>query len=249
MGAFRTVLSVIAIMFVGAGIAMQFMIMLSGSSAGSPTDFVYMLQTTTDNIPTLRNPTRWTFLGLCGSDGGPRNVNCGKPGAAPPFDPPMNFATAINVPFQFIETSRFYNLSKAMFGMYLVATLFSVLSFFLSIPALFKLTGAFKGGFAAVLACLLQALAASLMTAWAVEGRNIFNMSGQTANIGLWAHGFAWGAVGAFSIASVLFVLAGVVTAEGPARERREREMRRNARKGIVMETEQQPMVKGGDYI
>lgn len=146
-----------------AGIALQFLVILSGSSAGAPTDLVYMLQTTTNGIPTFRNPTRWTFLALCSSDGGPRNTDCGKTGAAAPFNPPQNFATAMYVPYQFIMTSRFYNLSRAMFGMWIVGTFFAVFSVCLSIPALFNLTGSFKGGFCTMLACLFQALAASLM--------------------------------------------------------------------------------------
>ena len=157
-------LSIAALVFVGGGIVMQLLVIMSGSSAGYPTNQIYMLQAATDNIPTQRNPTRWTFLGMCGSDGGPTNTDCAPTGAAPPFNPPQNFATTVQVPWQFMETARFFYLSKAMFGMYLMAILFSVLCMALSIPALFGVTGAFKGGFSIMLACLFQALSAALMT-------------------------------------------------------------------------------------
>ena len=160
-----SILRAIALLCVCAGIVLQFLVMLSGSSAGGPVNRVYFLQTTTDYIPTLRNPARWTFLAMCGSTNSTRsvNINCGETAAAPPFDPPMNFATSQGVPFQFLETSRFYWLSKAMFGLYLVATFFSLLSLCTGLAALFKLTGDFKSGFTAILACVFQALASGVM--------------------------------------------------------------------------------------
>ncbi|KAF2150212.1 hypothetical protein K461DRAFT_281449 [Myriangium duriaei CBS 260.36] len=244
MGKARVILSILALAVIGAGIAMQFFVILSGTSAGGPPKYVYMLQANTDNIPVSsnRNPVRWTFWGMCGSDGSPRNVNCDKPGAAPPFNPPQNFATAEGVPFQFTETSRFYNLSKSMWGMYLVALIFSVLSLATGIPALFRWTGGFKSGFAAMMAFLFQGLAAGLMSAWAVEGRDVFIKSGHAANVGYYAFGFAWGSVGCFLTAVVLYVLGGVVTAEGPARERRERKERAMRKAGgIPAEHQMQP--------
>jgi len=54
--------------------------------------------------------------------------------------------------------------------------------------------------------------------------------------------------MGCFSIASVLYVLAGVVTGEGPARERREREERAIEQHGIVVMHESLHEGKGAYY-
>jgi SUR7/PalI family len=68
---------------------------------------------------------------------------------------------------------------------------------------------------------VIDIIAASLMTAAFVDGRNVFNDAGIPASLGVKAFGFAWGSVGALLIATFGFCGA----ACGPGRRKnRDRE-------------------------
>jgi len=71
-------------------------------------------------------------------------------------------------------------------------------------------------------------------SAWTVEGRDIFLKANLASHVGMLALCLAWGAVGCFSAASILFVLGGVVTGAGPRAEREAREAKKN--RGKVLE-------------
>lgn len=145
---------------------MQFLVVLSGLSP-SPLNRVYFLEASTAGITggneRLQNPTRWTYLSICGVQDG-LNANCGPTGAAIPFDPPRNFATEQNVPEQFVGTSRYYYLSRVSWAFYIVALFFSVVAFFISLAAYFARLGAYLTGFTTLLALVFQALCSALMT-------------------------------------------------------------------------------------
>jgi hypothetical protein len=94
-------LALISLILVAGGVLLSFFTILSGSVDHLPIDKFYFLETTTNGIPNARNPTRWTYLALCGVVNG-RNGDCGSTRAALPFDPPRNFGTTENVPDNFI---------------------------------------------------------------------------------------------------------------------------------------------------
>merc|ERR1719284_755545 len=94
----RPILGLIALIILAGGIVLQFFVILSGVVHTSPVGNTYFLQTTTNDISgSTNNPTRWTFLALCGEENG-RNGNCRGAQAALPFDPPRNFGTEANIP-------------------------------------------------------------------------------------------------------------------------------------------------------
>ena len=148
------------------GIVLQFFVILSGVVNTSPVGNTYFLQTTTNGISggaEINNPTRWTFLALCGEQNG-KNAFCRGAQAALPFDPPRNFGTQNNIPEQFIGTNKFWYLSRFMFAFYLIALFFAVVAFFTSALALCFRLGAYLTGLNAAIALFFQALTASLMT-------------------------------------------------------------------------------------
>jgi len=216
----RPILGLIALIILAGGIVLQFFVILSGVVETSPVGNTYFLQTTTNGISGSRefgNPTRWTFLALCGEENG-RNGNCRGSQAALPFDPPRNFGTEANIPEKFMGTNKFYYLSRFMWAFYIVALFFAVVAFFTSVLALCFRLGAYLTGLNVGIALFFQAITASLMTAWTVIGRNAFRSAGQEARIGTYAYGFTWGAFACFLVATVLFCVGGSVGKNEPSR-------------------------------
>jgi hypothetical protein len=208
----RPILGLISLILLAGGIVLQFLVILSGAVSGSPENQIYFLQSTTNGItPQPRNPSRWTFFAICGVDGNGHNTNCGNVVPALPFDPPNrnNFDTTNGVPAQFIGTHSYYYLSRFMFAFYIVALFFAVVSFFTGLLALCTRLGSLLSAFNTFLAFFFQALAAALMTAWTVKGRNVFRSNGQDASLGVKAYGFTWAAFACFFLATITFCLGG----------------------------------------
>ncbi|TKX19054.1 SUR7-like protein [Elsinoe australis] len=210
MGAARPLVGLLALAFLAGGVVLQFFVILSGTSAGTPTDLTYFLQASTNGISGARNPSRWTYWGICSADGS-RNVDCGALVPAHPFDPPSNFGTESNIPQQFVGTNRFFLLSRFAWVFHLVALVFAALALLTGVLALCTRLGAYISGFNAMIALFFQTLAAALMTAWTVLARNIFRANNQDASLGRYGYGFTWGAVAAFFISTVLFCIGGSV--------------------------------------
>jgi hypothetical protein len=145
---------------------MQFLVILSGLNS-SPVNQVYFLQADTSGVTNgnsiLQNPTRWTYLAICGMQDG-LNANCGPTHAAIPFDPPRNFDTTNGLPEQFSGTKYFYYLSRVAWAFYLVALFFAVVTFFVSLLAICARLGGYMAGFFGLAAFMFQALCSSLMT-------------------------------------------------------------------------------------
>lgn len=204
----RAILSLAAVILLAGGIVMQFFIILSGLGT-SPENKVYFLQSTTNNFGgsfhggSVPNPARWTFLAICGEVNGD-NGNCGPKGAAIPFDPSRNFNNDA-----LLGGNKYYYLSRIAWAFYLIALFFAVIAFLISIAAIVARLGAYLTGFFTFLALFFQAVAASLMTAWTVIGRNALNSSGQTARLGRYAYGFTWATFTCFLLATVLFCVGG----------------------------------------
>ncbi|EMC98254.1 hypothetical protein BAUCODRAFT_155457 [Baudoinia panamericana UAMH 10762] len=208
----RPILGLVALILLAGGIVLEFLVILSGSPAGTPENQVFFLQSTTNGITggntNVHNPTRWTWLAVCGEQNG-LNYQCGHATAALPFDPPRNFGTTTGIPTQFIGTRKFYYLSRFAWALYIVSVFFAVVAFFTGFLGLCFRLGAYLTGLNAALAMFFQAVTAALMTAWVIIGRNALRSSGQTANIGVKAMAFTWAAFAAWLIATVLFCVGG----------------------------------------
>jgi len=126
-----------------------------------------------------------------------------------------------------------------MFAFFLIAVAFAVFSLFTGLLALCSRIGsAVSSVFAMVpppppplsllctsaniqAALVFDIIAASLMTAVFVEGRDHFHDAGISASLGVKAFGFAWGSVGCLLFASFGFCCA----ACGPGRRNRNRDV------------------------
>jgi len=206
----RPILGLISLILLAAGILFQFFVILSGAVNKNPETQIYFLQASTNGIPQARNPSRWTFFSICGVENG-RNANCGAIVPALPFDPPRgsNFGTTTGVPGSFVGTRHYYYLSRFMFAFYLIGLFFAVCALFTGMLALCTRLGAYLSGLNTGLALFFQALAASLMTAWTIQGRNAFRSNGQAASVGVKAYGFTWAAVACYLLATITFCLSG----------------------------------------
>jgi len=202
-------MGLLSLVFLAAAIVLQFFIVLSGGISSNPETKIYFLEADTSGM-NARNPTRWTYWALCAVQNG-LNSDCGKPVPALPFDPPhrTNFQSTTGVPDAFIGTRHYYYLSRFAWVFFLVALIFSVISFLLGGLALCTRIGAYFSSFNTSVALFFQALAASLMTAWTVQGRNAFLKAGHDAHLGKYAYGFTWGAVALLFLSMITFCMAG----------------------------------------
>lgn len=148
--------------------------------------------------------------------GANRNTDCGAVVPALPFDPPHrdDFDTTVGVPPAFVGTHHYYYLSRFAFAFYMVALVFAVLALLTSALALCTRLGAYMAAVNAALAALFQAVAASLVTAWVVEGRDGWRKAGQVAGVGEKALGFTWAAAVCFFVSTVLFCVGGSTARE-----------------------------------
>ncbi|KAH7126894.1 cortical patch protein [Dendryphion nanum] len=209
----RPILAAASLLILSGGILLQFLTILSGAITSSPINQFYFLQASNLNsIPNARPESRWTFFAICGVDSSSgHNANCGSPVPALPFDPPRNFGSETNVPEGFLGTNKFFYLSRFMFAFYLIALFFAVCALFTGALALCSRLGGLLSGLTTAIAFFFQALAAALMTAWTVRGRNIFRSSGFDAHLGVKLYGFTWGAMACYLIATILFCVGGAI--------------------------------------
>lgn len=248
----RPILSLVSLIILAGGICLSFFVILSGAINSSPINQFYFLEASNiGSIPGARNPSRWTFFAICGAENG-KNANCGSPVPALSFDPPRNFGTKQGVPETFIGTHKFFYLSRFMFAFYLIALFFAVIALFTGILALCSRLGGYLSGMTAMVALFFQSVAAALMTAWTILGRNAFRSSGHSARLGVKVYGFTWAAVACFFIAAVLFCGSGVLGRDSSNSMRRSKSTRskrstRSNRGSFYADTESQRKVKD-DY-
>jgi len=236
----RSIFGITSLLILAGGIVLQFFTILSGGINSSPINQFYFLEASNiGSIPGARNPSRWTFFAICGVDSAGHNANCGNAVPALPFDPPRNFGTTQNIPEQFIGTHKFYYLSRFMFAFYLIALFFAVCGLFTGCLALCSRLGGYLSGLTVAIALFFQTLAAALMTAWTVLGRNAFNSSGHTATLGKKLYGFTWAAMACFLISTVLFCMGGSVGRDPgySSGVSRKRSTRSNRSRGSFLET------------
>ncbi|KAH0274784.1 SUR7-domain-containing protein, partial [Aureobasidium melanogenum] len=246
MAVARPVLGLVSLILVAAGLLFQFFVILSGVSNTTPLNRTYFIQVDTAGTAAPRNPSRWTFFYICGVQNG-LNANCGAPVPALPFNPPENFGSTQGVPGAFIGTHHYYYLSRFMFAFYLIALFFAALALFTGLLALCTRLGSYLSGLTVAIAVFFQALAASLMTACFVQGRNAFRRNGQSAHLGAYAFGWTWAAFAAYFLAMVLFCVGGAVSKSSTTAPRKGGMFGRKAStrsRGSFIDSESQRRVK-----
>lgn len=237
MGPTRPLLAILSLVLVAGALLLQFFTILTGGVNSAPLNKFYFLETSTNGIPGAQNPARWTYFAICGAENG-LNANCGPAKAALPFDPPRNFGTQDGIPEQFIGTHQYYYLSRFMFAFYLIALFFGAIALITGLLALVSRLGGYISSMTTFVALFFQALAAALMTAWVVKGRDAFRSAGQDAHIGRYLMGFAWGSVAAYFLATVFFCLGGKLGGDRSSGVRRTRSTKSNRSRGSFIDTE-----------
>ncbi|KAI9733303.1 MAG: hypothetical protein M1834_003387 [Cirrosporium novae-zelandiae] len=96
-----------------------------------------------------------------------------------------------------------------MFAFVLTAIFFAVCALFAGLLALCSRIGSYFSGFLASIALFFQTIAASLMTAAYVKGRDNFHSNGQSAKLGVKAFAFMWTAFACLFLAMILFCIGG----------------------------------------
>ncbi|KAF2131916.1 SUR7-domain-containing protein [Dothidotthia symphoricarpi CBS 119687] len=248
-GPARPLLAIASLILLGGGILLQIFTILTGGINSAPLNRFYFLEASTSGISNARNPSRWTFFAICGTDPSTGyNANCGSPVPALPFDPPRNFGTTQGIPQQFIGTHTFYYLSRFMFAFYLIALFFAVIALFSGVLALCSRLGGYLSGMTTSVALFFQSAAAALLTVWVVKGRNAFRSSGSEAHIGKYLLAFAWASMACFFLATIMFCLGGALGGDRSSRKmKRNRSTRSNRSRGSFIETDSQRRVKD-DY-
>ncbi|CAF9930919.1 MAG: hypothetical protein HETSPECPRED_007746 [Heterodermia speciosa] len=99
-----------------------------------------------------------------------------------------------------------------MFAFHLIALFFAVCALFLGLLALCSRIGSFLSSLTCSVALFFQALAASLMTAAYVLGRNNFRSAGHSASLGRYNFGFMWAAVACLFLSTILFCAGGAAS-------------------------------------
>lgn len=159
-------ISLVSLLLVAGGIVLQFFVILSGGNNSTPLNHVYFLEATTNGIPNARNPSRWTYWAICAVSSDGLNTDCGQPVPALPFSPThrTNFATSQGVPDAFVDSHKYYYLSRFAWVFYLLALLFAVTALATGLLALCTRFGAYLSSVNAFIALFWQTLAATLMT-------------------------------------------------------------------------------------
>jgi hypothetical protein len=207
----RPILAILSLVLLAGGILLQFFIILSGTVHTTPINQVYFLEASTNGIPNVRNPTRWTYFALCGADSHDHNVHCGAPVPALPFSPPddSNFDTTKGVPKDFVGTDYYFLMSRFAWVFYLMALVFASFGLLTGLVAMCSRIGGFLSGMVVICALFWQTLAAALMTAWVVNARDVWKSANQHTKIGVMAMAFTWTSVACFFLSTVLFCIGG----------------------------------------
>ena len=165
-----SIVALLSWIFLAAGILFQFFVILSGAVGGDPEPHFWFLAADTHDIGNAPVNSAWTFYAVCpvtGLAGGATTYSCRGAKAALPLNPPQNFDTNGNnnaVPSGFLNTHRYYYLSRFAVAFFYVAIFFSVLSLFIGLIALCTRLGAYLTGFTVSLALFFQTLSTALMT-------------------------------------------------------------------------------------
>jgi len=214
MSAARPILGLLAWILLAGGIVLQFLVILSGLET-SPENQIFFLQSTLNGVTggqNVQSPIRWTYLRLCGVDANGLNANCQPTMADVPFSPINNFGTTTGLPATFSEHRNYwYYMSRIGWAFYLIALFFAVCAVFVGLLAFCTRLGSYLSSSLTFLAVGMQAVAASLMTAWVVQGYREFNAAGQTTEYGVKAIAFTWATFTCWVLATIFFCVGGAV--------------------------------------
>lgn len=202
-------LGIASIVLLAGSIVMLLFIILSGVTDTSPLNKTYFLQAETQGITGARDVTQWTYFYFCG----PNNQDCGKAHPAPAFGKAWS-SDPSGAPSQLVGHSgddttskKYYYMWRFGWVFFLITLFFTVAAFFSGFLACCGRLGAAISGLVSLVALFFSSVAISLMTATFVMARNAFHSNGQSAKVGTYAFGFAWGSWAALFIATVLFCL------------------------------------------
>jgi len=203
-------------------VVLLFFVILAGVKETVPLNETFFLSADissfSGNVSSPSGYGQWTLWGICGATTSGKNVNCPSPVPAYPFNPVENLGSG--VPEYFVDNSSFfYYASRFMFAFFIIAVAFAAFSVLTGLLALCSRLGSAVSSVFAMAALLVDLIAASLMTAVYVRGRNEFIDNGITASLGVKAFGFAWGSVGCLLFATFGFCCV----ACGPGRRNRDR--------------------------
>ncbi|KAI9760345.1 MAG: hypothetical protein M4579_001749 [Chaenotheca gracillima] len=205
MAASRSSLALASLVLTAGAILLQLLVILAGTRDANPLNQIYFLRADTGGIQGAPPMSQWTLWNYCDASQNGLNTNCDGIHPAYPFDPPRNFNTNISSPFE--GTHKYYYLTRFMFAFVFIAVFFAVMSLFTGLLALCSRLGGAISGFLASIALFFQALAAALMTAAYVMGKNSFKSIGRDSSVGIKAFAFEWAAVACLFIATILFCL------------------------------------------
>ncbi|CAM1502091.1 Fc.00g040750.m01.CDS01 [Cosmosporella sp. VM-42] len=202
-------LGIASLVLLAGSLVMLFFIILSGVKDSTPLNKTYFLQAETQGITGARDVTQWTYFYFCG----PNNQDCSKAHPAPAFGKAWD-ANPTGAPSQLVgghgdntTSMKYYFLWRFGWVFFLMTLFFTVCAFLSGFLACCGRLGAAISGLIAMVALFFSSLAMSIMTATFVMARNAFHSNGQSAKIGTYAFGFAWGSWAALLLATILFCL------------------------------------------
>ncbi|SSD60730.1 uncharacterized protein SCODWIG_02491 [Saccharomycodes ludwigii] len=212
MGIKKFVHFLILFFILGAGLLTFFTILSGGRSSGTLGKF-YWLEADTQNIGNAQNTTRWTNYMSCGYTNGNYH-DCSSRMAGYPFSPRDNFNTSANLPSTFVRHRKtYYYLSRVGWAMLLIGLFFilctlipSVLALCFSIPSVLVCSSVFVW-----LSWFFITLAACLLTACYVKGRNAFQNDNRHAKLGVKNFAFIWTTVALLTISAFWYPVSTII--------------------------------------
>ncbi|PGH09882.1 hypothetical protein AJ79_05609 [Helicocarpus griseus UAMH5409] len=206
----RPISALIALLFTAGSWIFMILTLIGGAQNKNPLDRTWFLEADTSRIPGAHPVSRWTFWGICGTNG--EKNDCGGTTAAFPLDPPShwNFGTTEGVPEGFIGTSTYFYMTRFMFAFMLIGLFFIFLALVTGLLAMCTSIGGWISAFLTVIGLIFQIVTTCLMTAAYVKGRNQFSGNGQPAKVGAKAFGWMWAATVTLFIASILYCVSGI---------------------------------------
>jgi hypothetical protein len=109
------------------------------------------------------------------------------------------------------NSNYYYLMSRFAWVFYLIALLFAALALVTGLLALCSRLGGYLSSMITMVALFFQAMAAALVTVWAVKGRDAFKKDGFSASIGVKAIAFTWTSFACFFLATILFCISGSI--------------------------------------
>lgn len=199
----RAPLAFVSLILIAGACLLILLTLLGGAVDKNPTNKFYFLEADTSGLGNAASTSRWTLWNACSVVNG--HNACPKVHAAYPFDPNRNFGTTMS-----FGGNKYYLETRFEFAFILIGLFFAVCSLFLGLIALCSRIGSFLSSAMCSVALFFQTLAAALMTAAFVQGRDAFRKENRTAKLGKYNFGFMWAAVAALFLATLFECIGGV---------------------------------------